>query len=267
MSESQPAPIGRALYFGGNWHHPASGRYVPTFNPGLGEAITDVAQSDSADVDAAVRAAHAAFRVWRDVAPLERARLLKEVGAVVRAHARELAELDAANCGNPVREMLGDATVAAAQLDFFAGLVTEMKGDTIPMGPDALNLTVRQPLGVVARILAFNHPFMFCAGKIAAPLAAGNTVIVKPPEQAPLSSLRLAELVHNILPKGVFSVLPGGRETGAALAGHPGIAKVAIIGSVGAGRAVMRAASDTIKPVLLELGGKNALIAFPYADP
>jgi len=267
MSKSRPAPSGRSLYFDGAWHHPASGRYDATLNPGLEEPIADVAQAGAADVDAAVRAARAAFRVWRDVAPLERGRLLKEVGTVVRANARELASLDAANCGNPVREMIGDATVAAAQLDFFAGLVTEMKGDTIPMGPDALNLTVRQPLGVVARILAFNHPFMFCAGKIAAPLAAGNAVIVKPPEQAPLSSLRLAELIHGILPKGVFSVLPGGREAGAALAGHSGIAKVAIIGSVGAGRAVMRAASETIKPVLLELGGKNALIAFPDADP
>ena len=267
MLKSQPAPSGRSLYFDGEWRHPSSGRYNPTFNPGLDEAIGAVAEANGADVDAAVAAAREAFRVWRDVAPLERGRLLKEVAAVVRANARELAALDAANCGNPVREMIGDAAIAAAQLDFFAGLVTEMKGDTIPMGPDVLNLTVRQPLGVVARILAFNHPFMFCAGKIAAPLAAGNAVIVKPPEQAPLSSLRLAELVHGILPKGVFSVLPGGREAGAALAGHPGIDKVAIIGSVGAGRAVMRAASDTIKPVLLELGGKDALIAFPDADP
>lgn len=267
MLKPRPAPTGRSLYFGGAWHHPVSDRYSPTFNPGLDEPIASIAQASAADVDAAVRAARAAFRVWRDLAPLERGRLLKEVGTVVRANARELAALDAANCGNPVREMIGDAAVAAAQLDFFAGLVTEMKGDTIPMGSDALNLTVRQPLGVVARILAFNHPFMFCAGKIAAPLAAGNAVIVKPPEQAPLSSLRLAELIHGILPKGVFSVLPGGREAGAALASHPDIAKVAIIGSVGAGRAVMRAASETIKPVLLELGGKNALIAFPDSDP
>jgi len=261
------APAGRGLYFGGEWHNPLSGRYSQTFNPGLDEPICDVAEAAAADVDAAIAAAREAFHIWRDVAPLERGRLLKEVAAVVRANARELAALDAANCGNPVREMVGDAAIAAAQLDFFAGLVTEMKGDTIPMGPDALNLTVRQPLGVVARILAFNHPFMFCAGKIAAPLAAGNAVIVKPPEQAPLSSLRLAELLHGILPKGVFSVLPGGREAGAALASHPGIDKVAIIGSVGAGRAVMKAASETIKPVLLELGGKNALIAFPDADP
>ncbi|MDQ0304850.1 aldehyde dehydrogenase family protein [Ancylobacter polymorphus] len=267
MHHSFPAPSGRSLYVGGAWHHPSAGRYVETFNPGLNEPICEVADATAADIDAAVAASRAAFGVWRDVAPLERGRILKGVAEVVRKNARELAALDAANCGNPVKEMLGDAAIAAAQLEFFAGLVTEMKGDTIPMGPDALNVTVRQPLGVVARILAFNHPFMFCAGKMAAPLAAGNAVIIKPPEQAPLSSLRLAELVHDLLPKGVLSVIPGGRDAGAALASHPGVDKVAIIGSVGAGRAVMKAASDTLKPVLLELGGKNALLAFADADP
>jgi len=120
---------------------------------------------------------------------------------------------------------------------------------------------------VVARIIPFNHPFMFCAGKSAAPLAAGNAIIVKPPEQAPLSSLRFAELIADLLPAGVFSVMPGGRQVGAALATHKDIAKVALIGSVATGKAVMRAAADTLKPVLLELGGKNALIAFPDSDP
>jgi betaine-aldehyde dehydrogenase len=126
---------------------------------------------------------------------------------------------------------------------------------------------VREPRGVVARIIPFNHPFMFCAGKSAAPLAAGNAVIIKPPEQAPLSALRLAELIGGMLPAGVFNVIPGGREVGAALTSHPQIDMVALIGSVPTGRAVMRAAADTIKPVLLELGGKNALIAFADADP
>jgi betaine-aldehyde dehydrogenase len=267
MLDTLVAPAGRGLYYGGGWHHPRAGRYVETRNPGLNEPICAVADADAADVDAIVAAARAGFKLWRKVVPLERGRILKAIAEIVRKNARELAALDAANCGNPIKEMVGDAAIAAAQLDFFGGLVTEMKGDTIPMGPDALNLTVRQPLGVVARILAFNHPFMFCAGKMAAPLAAGNAIIIKPPEQAPLSSLRLAELVEGLLPEGVFSVVPGGREAGAALASHPGVDKVAIIGSVGAGRAVMKAASDTIKPVLLELGGKNALIAFGDADP
>src|SRR5205085_1408629 len=145
---------------------------------------------------------------------------------------------------------------------------TEMDGDSIPMGPGRMNVTVREPLGVVARIIPFNHPFMFAAGKSAAPLAAGNTIVVKPPEQAPLSALRLAELVEDVFPPGVFNVITGsGHDTGAALAAHPAVAKVALIGSVAAGRAVLHGASDTIKPVLLELGGKNALIAFPDVDP
>lgn len=260
-------PARRDLFYGGAWGAPASGHRLPTYSPGTGEVVAEVAEAGPEDVDAAVAAAGRAFHNWRRVMPQERARLLREVARILRAHAGELAMIDAVNCGNPVHEMTSDALVAAAQLDFFAGLVTEMKGASIPMGPDAVNFSVRQPLGVVARILAFNHPFMFCAGKMAAPLAAGNTIIVKPPEQAPLSALRLAELLEGVLPPGVFNVLPGGAAAGAALAGHPGVAKVGLIGSVAAGRAVMRAASDTIKPVLLELGGKNALIAYADADP
>ncbi len=214
-----------------------------------------------------MRAAKAAFPGWRDTPPLERARSLKRIATVLRDHAEELALIDAADCGNPVAEMVKDATVAAAQIEFYAGLVTEMKGSSIPMGPDAVNFSVREPRGVVGRIIPFNHPFMFCAGKAGAPLAAGNTVVMKPPEQAPLSSLRLAELIGDILPAGVFNLVPGGREAGSALASHPDVAMIALIGSVPTGRAVMKAASDTLKAVMLELGGKNALIAFPDADP
>jgi betaine-aldehyde dehydrogenase len=260
-------PEKRDIYYGGGWHHPLEGTSAETFDPGRGVSLGHVAVATRADVDAAVKAARNGFLVWRDVPPLERARILKEIARILRANAGELAMIDAANCGNPVTEMTGDANIAAAQLEFFAGLVTEMKGASIPMGPGSVNFSVRQPLGVVARILAFNHPFMFCAGKMAAPLAAGNAVIMKPPVQAPLSSLRLAELMHGLLPDGAFNVLPGDVEAGASLAFHPDVAKVTLIGSIGAGRAVMRAASNTIKPVLLELGGKNALIGFPDSYP
>jgi betaine-aldehyde dehydrogenase len=125
---------------------------------------------------------------------------------------------------------------------------------------------VREPLGVVARLLAFNHPLMFCAGKSAAILAAGNAVIIKPAEQTPLAALRLAELIGPLFPAGVLNVLPADRLAAAHLVAHPGVAKVALVGSIAAGRAVLHAAADTIKPVLLELGGKNALIAFADAD-
>lgn len=262
------SPVGgRGLYYGGAWHAPLQRRYASLSSPGTGEYLGQAAETCASDVDAAVIAAKRGFAEWQSVLPSERARILRAVAATVRDHADELAMIDAANCGNPVSELRGDAGIAAAQLDFFAGLVTEMKGASFPVGPDRVNFSVRQPMGVVARILAFNHPFMFCAGKMAAPLAAGNALIVKPPEQAPLSALRLAELLDGLLPPGVFNVVPGGREAGAALASHRDVAKVALIGSVAAGRAVLRSASETIKPVLLELGGKNALIAFPDADP
>src|SRR2546421_313851 len=260
-------PKHRGCYYGGAWHAPMSGREADTINPGTGETLGKVADGGVADVDAAVAAARAAFKEWRNVLPLERAKMLRRIAEVLRKHAQELAMIDAADCGNPVSEMVSDAMAAAAQTEFFAGLVTEMKGSSVPMGPGVVNFSVREPRGVVGRIIPFNHPFMFCMGKSAAPLAAGNTVVVKPPEQSPLSWLRLAELIDGILPPGVFNVVPGGKEAGAALSGHRDVAMVSLVGSVPTGRAVMRAASDTVKPVMLELGGKNALIAYPDANP
>jgi betaine-aldehyde dehydrogenase len=260
-------PTQRGAYYGGKWHDPKSGRSIDQINPGTGDSLGKAADCGAEDIDAAVKAAKTAFKDWRRVPPLERAKMLKEIARVLRDNAGELAMIDSADCGNPLTEMMGDANVAAAQIDFFAGLVTEMKGQSIPQGPERLNFSVREPLGVVGRIVPFNHPFMFIAGKAAAPLAAGNTIVMKPPEQAPLSSLRLAELIDGLLPPGVFNLVPGGKEAGAALASHPGVAKIALIGSVPTGKAVMRAAADTLKGVLLELGGKNALIAYPDADP
>ena len=237
-------------------------------NPGHGRAARRVAVAGAVDVDAAVTAARRGFAEWRAVVPLERARILRRLAELVRQHAGELALIDAANCGNPVREMESDARVAAAQLEFFAGLVTEMKGAIDSDGPRCRQLLGARAASAWSRASSpFNHPFMFAAGKSAAPLAAGNAVVIKPPDQAPLSSLRLAELIDGLLPPGVFNVVPGDRATGAALAAHQDVAMVAIIGSVAAGRAVMRAAADTVKPLLLELGGKNALIAYPDADP
>ena len=260
-------PRQNGLYYGGAWHAARSGAVYDSRSPSTGALLASVAHGGAQDAEAAIAAAKKGFAEWRRVPPLERAKILRAVAAIVREHARELALIDAADCGNPVTEMVGDAGIAAAQLDFFAGLVTEMKGASIPMGPDTVNFSVREPLGVVARILPFNHPFMFCAGKMAAPLAAGNAVIMKPPEQSPLSALRLAELCGHLFPPGALSIVPGGRELGAVLAAHKDVAMVALIGSVPTGRAVMRAASDTVKPVLLELGGKNALIAYADADP
>jgi betaine-aldehyde dehydrogenase len=258
-------PTHRGPYYGGKWQKPL-GPMVEVTSPGTGQSLGQVMEGTAADAQAAIAAAKAAYREWRRVPPLERAKMLRAIAEVLRKNGEELAMIDAADCGNPYSEMVRDAQVGAAQLDFYAGLVTEMKGASVPMGPDAVNFSVREPYGVVGRIIPFNHPFMFAAGKSGAPLAAGNTVVLKPPEQAPLSALRLAELIDGILPPGVWNVVPGGREVGQVLASHPDVASVALIGSVPTGRAVMKAAADTLKPILLELGGKNALIAFPDAD-
>lgn len=260
-------PTASGHFYGGGWRDTIGGTLAQSISPSTGEVVGRFSMGSAADVDAAVRAAEAGFAVWSATPPLERARIMREVSAVIARHGRELAMIDAADGGNPVAEMSRDAANAAAQWQFFAGLVTEMKGASIPMGPDVVNFSTREPYGVVARIVAFNHPFMFTAAKAAAPIAAGNAVIMKPPEQAPLSALRLAELIGGLLPDGVFNVLTGGAEVGQRLSTNPDVSVVTLIGSVPTGRAVMRSAAETLKPILLELGGKNALIGFPDADP
>jgi betaine-aldehyde dehydrogenase len=262
---SDVLPKQRGLYYGGRWQEPAGG-YLDTWNPGTGESLGTSAQANAQDVDAAARAAHRAFKDWQRVKPLERSALLKRIAAVLREHAEELALLDAANCGNPVGAMVRDVHDGASYIDFFAGLVTELKGDITPMGEDIVNLTVREPWGVCARIVAYNHPLMFAAMKIGAPLAAGNTLIIKPPPQAPLSAYRMMELIDGIVPPGVINLLSGGRECGEALTAHPLIPVVTLVGSVESGRACARSAADRLKKVSLELGGKNALIVYPDAD-
>jgi betaine-aldehyde dehydrogenase len=260
-------PSRRELYIDGAWRAPTGATRIELVSPATGENLGSVQEASSDDVDAAVAAAKAAFPAWRDTPPTRRADILRRIAGLLRAHAQELALLDAINGGNPVAEMVGDVTNSANQMDYFAGLVTEMKGVTTPLGSDSVNLTLREPLGVVGRIVPFNHPIMCVAAKAAAPLAAGNTLVVKPPEQVPLSAFRFAELLHDVLPPGVFNVVTGGAEVGAHLSGHPDVAMIALIGSVPTGRAVMRAAAANLKRVFFELGGKNALIAYGDADP
>lgn len=259
-------PKEKGLFYAGAWHAPKKAELKETYSPGNGKVIDKIGQASTDDVDAAVTAAHEAFLSWRATPPAKRAACLREAANVMRQHAKELALLDALNTGNPVAEMLSDANVAAANLDYFAGLIPMIKGETIPVSDETFHFTVREPLGVVARIVAYNHPVMFAGAKMGAPLAAGNTVVIKPPDQAPLSCLRLAELMANVFPPGVLSILPGGVECGKALSTHPLVRKVTLIGSVPTGKAIQRAAADSLKPTLLELGGKNALIAFPDAN-
>jgi betaine-aldehyde dehydrogenase len=257
----------RTLYYGGAWHASIGGRETAVTSPSTGESLGTAVDASVEDVDRAVDAARKGFAVWRDTAPQERARAIRRAAAILREHAESLARIEALDTGNPFSAMLYDVGISADYMELFAGLVTEIKGSTIPVGPASLHYTAREPLGVVARIGAFNHPLLFVAGKCGAPLAAGNAIVIKPSDTTPLTSLRIAELWHGIFPPGVFNVVTGGREAGAALATHRGVAKVGFIGSVNAGRAVMSAASGTLKALTLELGGKNALVACDDANP
>jgi betaine-aldehyde dehydrogenase len=259
-------PTQEGHYYGGQWHDPIAGRYFDTLNPATQDVLGRVADGDADDVDRAVNAAHDAWDEWRHFPIFERAALLREAAQVLRSHEKELAMIDALNCGNPVREMVGDVQAAALLMDYFAGLIPEIKGETIPMNDGSFNYTVRESLGVVARIYPSNHPLLFAASRIAAALAAGNTVVIKPPEQAPLSSMRMMELLGPLFPPGVLNCVNGGRGVGAALVEHPRVVKIGLTGGEAAGQAVLRGAAEQIKPVLLELGGKNALIVYPDAD-
>lgn len=258
-------PAKRDLYIGGAWVTPHGG-YGETINPADGRSLGQVPVADETDVAAAVVAAKAGFEQWRRMKPADRGASMRRLAAILRENATELALIDSLNCGSPVRNLLRDIETAARQIDFFAGLVTEAKGATIPAGPDIHCYTVREPYGVCARIVAYNHPLMFAAGKLAAPLAAGNSVIVKAAEQAPLSALKMMELWHGVLPDGVVNVVAGGRECGEALVAHPEIPVVTLIGSSATGRAIAARAGSQLKASLMELGGKNALVAFPDAD-
>jgi betaine-aldehyde dehydrogenase len=258
-------PLHRDLYYGGRWHAPRGGR-LESFNPATGASLGLCAEANAEDVDAAVSSAKKAFAGWSQTKPMERAGMLRKIARVLRDNEHELALLDSMNCGAPVAEMVKDVRNAAQQYDFFAGLVTEIKGQTIPMGEGIVNLAVREPLGVVGRIVAYNHPLMFTAAKAAAPLAAGNVVIMKPPHQAPLSAYRFAELIDGILPCGVLNILSGGSACGQALVAHPDVPAVSLIGSVPTGRAIAKTAAQRLKHVTLELGGKNACIVYPDAD-
>ena len=257
----------RGLYIGGRWEEAADGRTIPTLNPSTGRRLTDVPFAGPADVDRAVRAARKALTDWRRTTIKERARALEALARRIRDKRDSLALIDAVDSGNAVKGMRGDMDWTADTLEYFAGLITEIKGETSAQGPNHLNFTRRQPYGVVAKINAFNHPFRFCAEKAAAPLAAGNCVVIKGSEQAPLSSLKLGELCEGLFPPGVVNIVTGDGATGAAMVRHPDVPRIGFIGSVPTGRAIARDAADGLKRVTLELGGKNPIIIFPDADP
>jgi betaine-aldehyde dehydrogenase len=257
----------RGLYIGGRWVSPVAGKSFTSINPSNMEKLADIPAADDKDVDAAVKAAKTAFKEWSRVPIKERACCLELLADRIEKNADELALFDAVDAGNAITGMHGDMIWTADWLRYCAGLITEIKGETFSQGDRHLNLTRRQPYGVVAKINPFNHPFRFCAEKAAAPLATGNTVVIKGSEQAPLSSLRLGELCEGIFPAGVVNIITGDGKVGSALVRHPDVQRVGFVGSVPTGRIIATEAAATLKRVSLELGGKNPIIIFPDADP
>lgn len=257
----------KGLYIDGEWSRSASGQTLTSINPATGDVLGEVPRADEEDVNRAVAAAKRAFADWQHVPSTERANCLERLAERVVEHTNELALIDAYDAGNAVSGMRGDMKIAADAIKYFAAMIREVKGETQLSKPRHVNMTLRQPFGVVGKINPFNHPFRFCAEKVAAPLAAGNTVVVKQPEQAPLSGLRFGELCEGIFPAGVVNVLTGDAVAGSALVRHPDVPRIAFIGSVETGRIIAREAAEGLKKVSLELGGKNPIIIFPDADP
>jgi len=256
------------MLIGGELCASESGRWDESINPATEEVIGRTPASTARDVERAVAAADAAWPAWAALPPTERAERMRIFGRAILDRSEELLNVEVADTGNTIRPMRGDVSSAVKKLNYFAGIAPELKGSTIPATPNNLHMTWHEPYGVVARIAPFNHPILFAVAGTAAALAAGNSVIVKPPETSPLSSMVLAEIARDSLPAGVFNIVTGsGAVVGDAIVRHPQIKRIAFIGSTQTGRAIQRAAAEScVKHVSLELGGKNPFIAFPDAD-
>jgi betaine-aldehyde dehydrogenase len=256
------------MLIGGELVSAKSGQTMETVAPYDGSFLVHVPLAGAEDVDAAVKAGQAAFPAWRDTPLTERVALIRRFGARLVERASDFGLLDAADVGNPVTAMTGDVAMAARWLDYQTGVAFEIKGATLPSMSPSWLLTRREPYGVVGRIIPYTHPILFAAGKLGAPLVTGNTLILKAPDQAPLSALLMAELAQEIFPPGVVNILSGtGALTGDALVRHPQVKRIGLIGSVETGQRVQRAAAESaIKHVSLELGGKNAMIVCADAD-
>lgn len=256
-------------FINGEWVGAHSGQSFETLNPSTEETIAIVARGDADDIDQAVAAARKAFEQdWRDRKPKVRARLLFDLARALESRADEFAELETLDCGKPLSRARVDILSTARYFEFYAGAADKFYGETIPLGPDYIDFTLREPLGVTAHIVPWNFPLNMVGRSAAPALAMGNTVVVKPAEQTPLTALHLAELMMELgFPPGAFNVVTGyGEEAGAALSQHPDIDSITFTGSVETGRLIMRAAAEHIKPVVLELGGKSPNIIFADSD-
>lgn len=257
------------MLIGGELVPSSAGGWDDSINPANEEVIGRVPAGTAADVDRAVAAAEAAWPAWAARSPSERAETMRAFGQRIAARAEEILQVEVADTGNTITPMRGDVRIAVESLNYYAGLGHELKGETFPATAQNLHMTLREPYGVVARIVPFNHPVMFAVARTAAALASGNAVVVKPPETSPLSAMVLADIAREALPPGLFNIVTGaGRTVGDAIVRHPGVKRIAFIGSAATGRAIQRTAAEVaVKHVSLELGGKNPMIVFPDNDP
>jgi phenylacetaldehyde dehydrogenase len=253
---------------GGAWAPPASGRTFASIDPSTGGTIAQVARGDARDVDEAVRAARSALPAWAATDPMDRTRMLLKLAELIEARTDELAELESRDMGKPIREARSrDVPTVVRTWLYHAGWPTKITGTTNPADPGVFSYTVREPVGVVGAITPWNYPMVIASWKIAPALVCGNTVVHKPAEESPLSALRLGELALEAgFPPGVWNVVTGEAEAGAALAAHEDVDKISFTGSTDVGREIQRAASANLKRLTLELGGKSANIVLEDAD-
>ncbi len=260
--------LSNKLLIDGQLKAAVSGRSFGVVNPATAQTIAEAAEADAEDVDIAVKAASRAQKEWKKVHPRERGRLVGECGRLLNEHIEELARLVALETGKALRtESRVEAGVLADIFVFFGGLGGEIKGETVPFKTDSITITQREPLGVVGAIIPWNVPLLLMALKIAPAMVAGNAVVVKSAEEAPLTVLRACQIMNQVLPPGVLNILSGdGPGAGAPLVAHKGVNKVTFTGSVETGRIVYKAAAEKLIPVTLELGGKSPMIVMGDAD-
>jgi betaine-aldehyde dehydrogenase len=256
------------MLIGGKWVEAASGETFQVEDPAHRAPIAEVPRGGAEDVDRAMKAAAEAFPAWSRTPPRERGRILARIADALEARVEELARTIALETGNAIRtQSRPEAKNTIDIFRYFSGLGGELKGDTIPLGENVLCYTRREPLGVVGAIIPWNAPVLLAAVKIGPALCAGNTMVMKAAEDAPLGVLLLAEVCQQFLPPGVLNLLTGfGEECGGPLANHPTVRKLSFTGSTEVGKIVMRAAADRIVPISLELGGKSPSIVFPDAN-
>ncbi|CAN7378484.1 aldehyde dehydrogenase family protein [Pseudomonas umsongensis] len=255
------------LFVNGEWRTPAKGKFLSVENPCFRNELARVGASDEQDVAAAVAAAKAAFPAWRKLAARTRGALLTELGNRITANVEEIARVLAAETGNALRTQSRPETQSAAEvLRYYGGTIAEQKGETLPLGPGLFSYTTREPLGVVGAIIPWNSPLVLAAVKIAMALGTGNTLVLKPAEDAPLAVLKIIELAADLFPAGVLNVVTGtGIEAGASLSKHDDVAKVSFTGSLEVGQLIAHAVADRIGRATLELGGKSPCIVYPDA--